>query len=83
MNPELIERLAIPLLAGQVLHGGGVTAGRGKVIDWRTVKCGDEIAASADAYDTAVAFVALVGPEVARSAMGRAWKVGGSVTVAS
>lgn len=53
------------LLAGRVLHARDVTAGNGKVIDWRTVRSGDLVQEDADAFDTARLFVHLVGEDFA------------------
>jgi hypothetical protein len=67
-----VRACCIVLLAGAVLQAelpeGAVTAGKGKVIDWRTVRCGETLQEGADAFDTAQLFVALVGPEVATAA---------------
>jgi len=60
-----IRACAIALLAGAVLQAGGVSAGNGEVIDWRTVKSGETLTRSADAFDVAQLFVTLVGPEQA------------------
>lgn len=59
---------AIALLAGAVLQAAGVSAGNGRVIDWRTEKCGDEIQTGGDPFETAQLFVTLVGPDVALAA---------------
>jgi len=61
MNSDLIFALAIAFTKGVVLSANDVTAGNGKVIDWRTVKCGDTVIEAADAYDVAVCFVSLAG----------------------
>jgi len=60
-----IRACSILLLGGVVLHAEDVTAGNGKVIDWRTVRCGETVQEGADAFDTAALFVSLVGPEAA------------------
>jgi hypothetical protein len=60
-----VRACALAVLSGAVLQMSGVTAGRGKVIDWREVKSGETIQEDADAFDTAQLFVALVGPEAA------------------
>lgn len=66
-----VRACAILLLGGVVLHASDVTAGNGKIIDWRTVKSGDTIQEGADSFDTAQLFVALVGPEAAMVAATR------------
>jgi hypothetical protein len=58
------------LLAGVVLQVAGVSAGKGLVIDWRTVRSGETLQADGDPFDTAQLFVALVGPEAAISVAG-------------
>ena len=55
----------LAIFRGAVLQASGISAGRGTVIDWRSVKSGETIAEGADAFDAAQLFVALVGPEVA------------------
>jgi hypothetical protein len=62
-----VRACAIAMLAGRVLQVDGVSAGRGRVIDWRTVKSGETLQSHADAFDTAQLFVALVGAERALS----------------
>ena len=62
---EAVRACSIALLAGAVLQVGGVSAGNGTVIDWRTVKSGETIQADGDAFDTAYLFVTLVGAEEA------------------
>lgn len=49
------------LLAGRVLQACEVSAGNGKVIDWRDVRSGELLLDEADAFDTARLFVHLVG----------------------
>jgi hypothetical protein len=44
-------------------------SGQGLVIDWRTVRSGDTIQTSADFFDTARLFVALVGTDAALDAV--------------
>jgi len=61
MDHELISAISVALLGGRIFNTRNVTAGNGSVIDWRTVKSGETIIDGADAYDTAVAFVGLVG----------------------
>lgn len=72
MNHSILFAICTLLLTGEVLHGANVTVGNGSVIDWRTVKSGDEIAHDLDAFDSAALFVALVGPEVATKALAKA-----------
>lgn len=67
-----VADVAARLLTDTVLFGAGVTAGRGRVVDWRSVKCGENVVADADAYATAAAFVDAVGVEEARKALARA-----------
>lgn len=74
MTPTLFDAVracSIALLSGTVLHACDVTAGNGKVIDWRTVKSGEELCPGGDAFDTAYLFVALVGSEAALAAATR------------
>lgn len=65
---DAVRACSIVLLGGVVLHAGDVTAGNGSVIDWRTVKSGEELCPGGDAFDTAYLFVSLVGPEAAIAA---------------
>ncbi len=60
-----IRACAIVLLAGNVIQAGHVSAGNGKVIDWRTVRSGELLQDGADSFDTAQLFVGLVGPDAA------------------
>lgn len=60
-----IDRLSRALLRGRTLHAEDVTAGNGKVIDWRTTKSGNELQIGADAFDTARLFLTLVGEDAA------------------
>ena len=55
----------LAIFRGAVLQASGISAGRGTVIDWRTVKSGETVAEEVDPFDAAQLFVALVGPEVA------------------
>lgn len=64
-----VRACSLALLSGAVLQVGGVSAGNGIVIDWRTVRSGETLTTGADAFDTAQLFVALVGPETALSAL--------------
>ena len=69
---DLIAALAEVLLPGEViLHAGKVTAGRGRVVDWRTVPSGEELAEGLDAYDTALLLVSTVGSVEAARALAR------------
>lgn len=71
-SSDVVFDVSVVLLAGVVVFGGGVTAGRGKVVDWRSVKCGENVLESGDAYDVAACFVGLVGEHEARRAVQRA-----------
>ena len=68
---QTIRAIALVLLTGAVLHArdplgsGVVTAGRGTIVDWRTVPSGVTVAERLDAYDTAAMLVSLVGGEQA------------------
>jgi hypothetical protein len=62
---EAVRACSIALLAGVVLQVLEVSAGHGRVIDWRTVRSGETLQDGADAFDTAYLFVTLVGPEAA------------------
>lgn len=62
---EAVRACAIALLGGRILQSDSVSAGRGMVIDWRTVRSGETVIDGADAFDMAHMFVTLVGPEVA------------------
>lgn len=64
-----IQAVSVALLAGLVLHAANVTAGNGAIIDWRTVKSGSTVQEGADAFDTALLFVSLVGEEAAVAAL--------------
>lgn len=65
-----VRFVAESVLAGRVVQASGVTVGSGFVIDWRTVKSGEEIQCGADAFDSAQLFVALVGAEAAIAGQG-------------
>ena len=60
-----VRDCAVVLLAGAVLTADDVTAGYGCVIDWRIMRSGQTVLDGADAFDTAMAFVRIVGPEAA------------------
>ena len=62
-----VRACTLAIFRGAVLQASGISAGRGTVIDWRTVKSGETLAEGADAFDAAHLFVSLVGPEVARA----------------
>lgn len=64
---EAVSACAVAMLAGAVLQTSGISAGRGLVMDWRSVKSGETLQQDADAFDTAQLFVALVGPDAALS----------------
>jgi hypothetical protein len=64
-----VRACAVAILAGTVLQANNVSAGNGSVIDWRTVRCGETLQESGDAFDTAQLFVALVGPAAALDAL--------------
>lgn len=66
---EIVRACSIAMLGGVVLQASGVSAGRGKVIDWRTVKSGETIQDGGDAFDTAQLYVALVGVEAAMASV--------------
>ena len=68
---EAVRACSIALLTGAVLHACDVTAGNGKVIDWREVRSGAELLADGDAFDAAILFVALVGEVTAHAAATR------------
>lgn len=74
----VVSACAVKLLGGVVLHAqadeGVVTAGNGKVVDWRENKSGETVATGIDAFETAHLFVELVGPEAAERAV-REWAV--------
>lgn len=64
---ELVFEAAKRILDGAILQTANVSAGGGKVYDWRTVKSGDLLDEGGDPFDQALLFVSLVGPEVCRS----------------
>ncbi len=64
---ELVFRCAVELTRGGVLQAGEVTAGRGDVIDWRTVRSGELALNEGDAYSQATLFVELAGLDAVRS----------------
>jgi hypothetical protein len=68
---EAVRACALAMLMGAVLQADNVSAGRGLVVDWRTVKSGKHIQVDGDAFDTAQLFVALVGAETAMASLGR------------
>jgi hypothetical protein len=65
----VVQAVAVALLSGLVLHAADVTAGNGSVIDWRAVKSGETVQEGADAFDTALLFVSLVGEEAAAGSL--------------
>ncbi len=62
---DTVRVCALAILRGRVLQAGGVSAGRGSVIDWREVRSGETLQTGADAFDTAQLFVTLVGENAA------------------
>jgi hypothetical protein len=42
----LVWRLAVALLGGRILQACGVSAGNGALIDWRTVRSGEDVTLS-------------------------------------
>lgn len=64
-----VRACALAMIAGTILHAASVTAGNGIIVDWRTVKSGEEIQKDGDAFDTAQLFVALVGADAALAAL--------------
>ena len=66
---EAVRACALAMLAGATLQIDDVTAGRGMVIDWRTVRSGETLQEGGDAFDTAQLFVSLVGEETAARAV--------------
>lgn len=62
--------VSVAIAGGAVLSAdtpdGRVTVSMGKIIDWRSVKCGEEIAC--DPGDEGIAFAAMVGEECALAA---------------
>lgn len=69
---EVVRACALAILAGAVLQVDGVSAGRGVVVDWRTIKSGETLIQDADAFDVAQLFVTLVGEERAQTVAGDA-----------
>jgi hypothetical protein len=57
---DTVRACALALLSGTVLQADAVSAGRGSVVDWRTVRSGETLQTDGDAFDTAQLFVALV-----------------------
>lgn len=57
----VVHACAVLLLGGVVLQTEGVSVGRGRVVDWRQVRCGETLLEDGDAFDCAQAFVGLVG----------------------
>lgn len=82
MTYEAIRACALAILAGSILQVDGVSAGRGIVVDWRTIKSGETLVQDANAFDTAQLFVALVGVERALSVVGDAPEATAFVTPA-
>ncbi len=61
MVADIVFAVAVELTKGAVLSANDITAGRGTLIDWRTVKSGENLLEDADAFDIAYLFVALAG----------------------
>lgn len=68
---DVVQAVAVAMLGGVVVQAAGVSAGHGKVIDWREVKSGWTMLDGADAYDTAQLFVDLVGVNAALEALAK------------
>lgn len=68
---NIVQAVAIAMLGGAVVQADGVSAGNGKVIDWREVKSGWTILDGADAYDTAQLFVNLVDVDASLEALAK------------
>ena len=58
---QITSETAAVLLTGRVLSANGVTAGNGRVIDWRTVKNGETVLENGDAFDVATSFITTAG----------------------
>lgn len=69
MSYEAVRACALAVLGGAVLQAEAVSAGNGRVIDWRTVKSGESVLEAADAYEVATLFVSLVGVEAAMASV--------------
>jgi hypothetical protein len=68
----VIQAVSMALLAGAILHAGPegkVTAGNGRVEDWRAVSTGETIAQDQDPTDLATLLVAMVGADAASAAV--------------
>jgi hypothetical protein len=64
------------LLAGAILHAGPegkVTAGKGRLVDWRHFPSGEELLSGESAFDVAILLVTLVGPQATAAAV-EAWE---------
>jgi len=62
--------VAVALLAGAILQVCEVSAGNGRVVDWRTIRSGEILVEGADAFDVAYLFVGLIGEEAALALLG-------------
>ena len=71
MSANLAWAASIRILGGEVLQTSGISAGRGRVIDWRSVRSGEELLEGGDAFDQAALFVALAGEEAAAALLER------------
>ncbi|HVR02796.1 MAG TPA: hypothetical protein VMT47_11740 [Polyangia bacterium] len=63
-----VEACAVRILAGAMLQADKVSAGNGRVIDWREVKSGKIELEGGDAFDIAHRFVELVGVQASMAA---------------
>lgn len=69
---QTIAALSALLLSGVIVHGPSVTVGRGIVVDWRTIKSGEEVGSGLDPFEAAHLFVSLVGIDAANAAVTKA-----------
>ena len=65
----LFDLCAAEILYGRTLQGAGVTAGLGRVIDWRTVPSGETVLEDGDPFDVTQCFLALVSERAALAAL--------------
>jgi len=66
---DLVSKFAVILLSGAVVQCSEVSAGRGKVVDWRSIRSGEEISCEQDAFSVAYLFVSMVGIDAARNCL--------------
>ena len=71
---RVIAIVAAALLTGATLQAGEVSAGRGQLIDWRTIRAGEPYLTDADAFDVARLFVFFVGPRLAIRAVAKIYR---------